>query len=359
MATITKAERSAWLAERRNGLGGSDIAKILGLSKWGSEVDVYLDKKGLAPEQAETEAMRLGTYLENYVAERFTEDTNLRCIDYKPMIHSDCLLGNLDRIVVEEHQSAADMLARLRAGDLSCVESILECKTATKIDDWQDEFGNDVVPEYYRSQIMHYMGLIPSCKRCYVAVYFTGLTKGFKFMIVERDDELIAKMQAFCREWWKRHIVEGEIPSPRTEKEVKMIFPSSKSASVLDISKLEEGSELRKKFGRYRKLIEEIEEFSSSREEEADSLKAEIVSRMGENEILADGDSVLATFKSGKDTVRDVVDWEAVARELGTVTPELVKKHTRQGVVVRKGSRSFKIKDATTPKKETRSRKAA
>ena len=38
--------RTEWLLERKKGIGGSDAAKILGLSPWGTALDVWADKVG-------------------------------------------------------------------------------------------------------------------------------------------------------------------------------------------------------------------------------------------------------------------------------------------------------------------------
>ena len=38
------ATREEWLKARKLGLGGSDMAAVLGLSPWRSPIDVWLDK---------------------------------------------------------------------------------------------------------------------------------------------------------------------------------------------------------------------------------------------------------------------------------------------------------------------------
>ena len=43
--TISK---EAFLERRRSGIGGSDIAAIIGISPWKTPRDIYLAKKGLA-----------------------------------------------------------------------------------------------------------------------------------------------------------------------------------------------------------------------------------------------------------------------------------------------------------------------
>src|SRR5690606_39451930 len=40
------ADRAGWLKRRRDGLGGSDVAKVLGISGFGSPWSVYVEKIG-------------------------------------------------------------------------------------------------------------------------------------------------------------------------------------------------------------------------------------------------------------------------------------------------------------------------
>ena len=39
-------DRAAWLAQRRNGIGASDIAAVLGISPWKTPLQLYMDKRG-------------------------------------------------------------------------------------------------------------------------------------------------------------------------------------------------------------------------------------------------------------------------------------------------------------------------
>ena len=50
------SDRDQWLAERRTGIGGSDAGAILGVNKYRTALDVYLDKTGQAEDQVENDA---------------------------------------------------------------------------------------------------------------------------------------------------------------------------------------------------------------------------------------------------------------------------------------------------------------
>lgn len=379
MATISDDRRAAWLEERRGGLGGSDIAKICNLSKWGSGIDVWLDKTGKKEPQPGTLRMELGNVLEPFVVDLFMRETGKRCIEFTSCIHGQgdraCMLGNLDRVVVEEGQDINEMVLRLQQGDLSCIESILECKTCAKLDDWYDDDGNFTVPQYYRTQILWYMGLVPTCKRVYVATLCTGLDCKFDFVCVERNDKVVDGLVAYGCNWWKENIasltpenettiMEKLCGEAQSVKEVVELYPKSDPESEFvaterELSALDE----------YKKLAKEIKDFEESvcytdekgntfnREDRMEALKTEITSSMGEKEILVSGDgddrTVLATFKSGNDTVKDVTDWEAVAKAIAesveggkAMLEELVKQNTEYGKVTRKGSRPFRVKES-------------
>lgn len=69
--------REEWLALRRRGIGGSDVAAILGLSKWHSPLDVYRDKIGEGADQPDSPAMEWGRRLEPVIREKYAEATGL------------------------------------------------------------------------------------------------------------------------------------------------------------------------------------------------------------------------------------------------------------------------------------------
>ena len=60
---------------RHDTIGGSDAAAIVGLSRYGSQYSVFMDKTGRLPDKPDNEAMRQGRDLEEYVSQRFEEET--------------------------------------------------------------------------------------------------------------------------------------------------------------------------------------------------------------------------------------------------------------------------------------------
>ena len=76
----TDLSREEWLAYRRQGIGGSDAASIMGISPFRTARDIYYDKLGLvttAEYEGNWVALKMGHLLEDLVAEIFTRKTGL------------------------------------------------------------------------------------------------------------------------------------------------------------------------------------------------------------------------------------------------------------------------------------------
>ena len=65
--------KAEWLIKRRQGITGTDVSKIMGLSHWGSMKDVYEDKLGLSSPVVQNEKMLWGTKLEALIRDHFAE----------------------------------------------------------------------------------------------------------------------------------------------------------------------------------------------------------------------------------------------------------------------------------------------
>lgn len=181
--------RNKWLEERRKSIGGSDAAGIVGLSKWSSPYMIWADKTGRLPDKPDTEAMRIGRDLEDYVAHRWMEETGKKCKRLPailrnpayPFAHAD-----IDRIVIGES-----------AG--------LECKTTSDLDLKQHKSGE--FPEKYYVQCVHYLA-VTGLQRWYLAVLVFG--RGFFTYVLDRDEAEIAALMDAERDFWSN--VESDTP---------------------------------------------------------------------------------------------------------------------------------------------------
>ena len=80
--------REEWLAARRLGIGGSDIAKIAGVAKHGGAMSVALDKlgKSAADNYDENEAAEWGSLTEPLVRARFAQQTGFEVREVKAIL---------------------------------------------------------------------------------------------------------------------------------------------------------------------------------------------------------------------------------------------------------------------------------
>ena len=308
-------ERADWLAERKTGIGGSEAAAVLGVSPWATPVTVWLDKTGRSGPKEETEAMRIGTELEDFVARRYCTETGRTVRRFNKMVHVGCLLGNFDRLVVPEGEKVASHMDEIRT------DTLLECKTSSR--EWDGE-----VPIYYQTQVQHYMGLVPKLLHADVAVLFLG-RKHFETFRVERDDEVIHVMQERLTDWWNRYVVTGTMPPPTNEEDCKLLWARSNPGKTVTAT-----AEIVAKLDEYKRLKED----EKAAKEAAAKLQGDICAYLGDAEVVSGPDGKpLVTWKSAKDTVK--TDWEAVAKE-AHASLAMIQSHTE----TKPGSRRFLVK---------------
>lgn len=148
--------REQWLECRREGIGGSDAAAIVGLNDYATPWSVWADKRGLTPDKPDTEAMRIGRDLEDYVAKRFTESSGFRVQKSHYMFRNPkypWALANIDRRLVTTGSYG------------------LECKTTSA---WNvKQYKGGAFPDRFYCQCVHYMAVM-EVKRWYLAVLVLG-----------------------------------------------------------------------------------------------------------------------------------------------------------------------------------------
>jgi putative phage-type endonuclease len=184
-------DHDQWLEARRKGIGGSDAAAIIGLNPWATPYMVWADKTGRLPPKEDIEIMRQGRDLEQYVAERWMEETGKKCRRKTKMLSNPTYLfalANVDRWVVGEN-----------AG--------LECKTTSIMN--LKKFKGGEFPETYYCQCVHYMA-VTGAERWYLGVLV--LSQGFYTFVIERDEDEIKALMDAERDFWQ--YVEDDTPPP-------------------------------------------------------------------------------------------------------------------------------------------------
>ena len=206
--------REEWLMRRRKTIGGSDAAGIVGLSRWASPFSVWADKTGRAAEKEDTEAMRQGRDLEDYVARRWMEETGKRVYRLPAMLYHPkypFAHADVDRMVMGEN-----------AG--------LECKTTFSLD--LKQFNGVEFPVQYYAQCVHYLA-VTGADRWYLAVLAYG--RGFFTFTLERNQAEIDALMAAEADFWK--LVEQDTPpdadgSEATSAALREVYPISEHTTA-------------------------------------------------------------------------------------------------------------------------------
>lgn len=148
-----------WSAARSSGLGGSEIAAVLGLSPWESRFSLWHRKKGIIPATPDNDAMSRGRRLEPVVASWFADEHP----EYR--VRRTGTWANRRR---PWQIATPDRVLYARNG-----RGLLEIKTSTEPDEWGAP-GTDEVPIFYRCQVMWQLDTM-GLSRAYVAVLTTRL----------------------------------------------------------------------------------------------------------------------------------------------------------------------------------------
>ena len=297
----TGISRDTWLGERRRGIGGSDAAKVLGVSRWGGPLSVYLEKKGLYIPDDPGEPAYWGTVLEDVVAREFEKRSGLRVQRQNKIFqHAEYpwMLANVDRRIVGQNKG-------------------LECKTASNF--MGDEWEGDELPDSYYIQIQHYMAVM-GWESCWVACLIGG--QRYVQKEVQRNSELINTIIEKEREFWEEHFLKGVPPPVTPFDNPNSLWPEqTEDDMVQDID--EETITIARSLAGVQATIKGLEN-------EEERLKGILKAKIGE---MA-GIQGICSWKQAKS--RMVTDWQSVAIELGAES-DIISRHTEE----KPGSRRF------------------
>jgi putative phage-type endonuclease len=283
------------------GIGGSDLAAILGLSKWRSPYQVWLEKTGRHRSDESTLPMRWGTYAEEFVAREYAERTGRGVQRYNAMLrHPDApLIGHIDRLVIPEGAKTASHKGQIRT-------SIgLECKTvsafaAGRDSEWGPE-GTDQVPGQYLIQCAAYLALT-GCQHWDLAALIGN--HDFRIYRFNRDMELESYLLEESSRWWRDHVIADVPPDPVSEAEARERWPRHADGKIIHATD-DVGQQLRQ-LAAIRQLIRTME----AREK---AVKDDLYPALADAEVVIYNGEEMATYRANKDSLK--TNWQEVAQE--------------------------------------------
>ncbi len=310
--------------DRLTGLGGSDMAAILGLSQYRTPVAVWLEKTGREAPQESTLQMRFGTMAEQFVAEEYCAATGRQVQRFNPMLrHADCpmVIGHVDRLVIPDGAKRAAHQREIRT------DRLLECKTASAFAASGGEWGpagTDEIPPAYLIQCATYLALT-GCQYADLAALFGN--QELRVYNLRRDRDLEQEILRRAAEWWRKHIENDMAPEPQSEADVRLLFPRDNQREI------EADAEIAESVAHLSWVKEQIKALEADEQLHRDKVAAFI----GEAAVLRYQGETLATYKAARDGSK--TDWKTVAQAM-KAPDALIAAHTKPTT----GSRRMLIK---------------
>ena len=264
----------AEVLDRKKFLGGSDMAGIMGLSRWKTPLSIWAEKTGrIQTDLSNFEAAEIGAELEEYVSRKFEKKTGIKLRrDSRDFKHPEFeyMVGHIDRLVLDG-------------------ESIFEAKTCSA---WKEkEWSGEEIPQEYVLQVMWYMGLAKR-QRGYIAVLIGG--QKFVWKEISFDQMLFDKMVEAAKSFWEEFIVPDVMPMACAQDDELLgdMYPQESEGKTLRLDG-ENAERVNQWFEERAGAIEVIKEAEKTDTE----CKAKLKQLLGDCEIL-ETDQYRATWKT-------------------------------------------------------------
>lgn len=289
-------DHEAWEKLRMSGIGGSDVAVIMGYNPWKKPYALYCEKVGLVPPEdlSANEAVEWGTKLEPIVAQKFSEVTGKKLKRWGTVCNPDApwQMANFDRLIVGE-------------------DCGLECKTANAFK--KEEWEGDSVPDAYYCQCEWYC-FLSGFSGWWIACLIGG--QHFEYKYIPRNDAFIQDMLEKVTDFWENYVLAKVPPdvdgSESSTEALKKAYPSSNG---MEIALPSQANEL---FLR----LDELDKTLALVKEQQEQAKNQLKLMLGDNEIGVIGDRKV-TWKTQK--ARATIDSKKLQKEYAEAYQACVK----------------------------------
>lgn len=267
-------ERIAWLKARKQGIGGSDCAAVLGMSKWKTPLQIYQDKISNEIIENNSEPVYWGIIHEPQIIKKYSIVTGKKCITDNPMFTSKkypWLFANIDALIKNE-------------------PLILEAKSTRFFNDKWGEAGSDEIPQEYLIQCAHYCLILAEFRETKgVDIAALGSTNDFRVYHYKRNKVLEKYIIDITNDFWHKYVLKKEPPPfsnlDNAKDFYKKVNPNTFIVADAQIQELHE-------------QLKSLKENVKNHEKQIEVLKNELQFFMKDKETLIDVDNnKLITWK--------------------------------------------------------------
>ena len=236
-----------WIQLRTSGIGGSDAGAIMGMSKYSSNLSIWMDKTGRSKpdDLSDNEAVQVGNILEplirDHILPEYLEEQGHSAEIIAPThmyrsIENSFMIINVDGFLVIPFETD-------EGGYIVVDDKLvgLEIKTGNSyvLSQWGGKDGNEI-PDSYYCQVQHYMA-------------GTGLDEFWVFglignnrllRIVPRNNDFIARLIEAERDLWEKVVLNDVLFAPMpsgSDSDMEALFTlgSPQVDSTVDLSEID------------------------------------------------------------------------------------------------------------------------
>ncbi len=271
VARLSEITDDEWLAMRKDAIGASEMAGIMGYSPWETALSLYVKKVEGIDNREESINMEVGKELEPYLQRKF-----IQWLKRNEDITEEVVFSEKIILRHPEHEfircSPDDLFIHPDKG-----LSGAEYKTASEFS--RDEWGENEVPDAYYIQCQGCMA-VTGLKEWYLA-YLIGNRK-FEVVIVPRNEQVCQDIINECISFWNEFVIPKNPPAPTGAAvdtfALKTIYPTGEG--VIELPELEEKYD----------SLKWLEAEQKSLGERIQVIKNEIMAAMQDNEIAVFGE---------------------------------------------------------------------
>lgn len=299
-----------WLEIRKQGIGSSEIATIVGLNPFETPYELFRRKREVDPPKEPTFLMRAGNYLEDAITQFWQDETGRKVIKRSAV---DWIIRKKEK---PWEQVSPDRTYWLDAGRSPDNKGILECKST------QMTIDGDDLPKNWFCQLQYQLGVAGMTQGS-----LAWLTAGREFGY--RDMKLVPEFYAWLAEeaerFYKDSVLGGKEPTLINVRDILLKYNRHQDGKIIEVS-----AELYDDWSKLKEVRNELAELEEKKKELENNLKmaftdAEAISYEGQT---------LATYKAPK--ASKVFD----SKKFQADHPDLAEEYTYE----KENSRRFLLK---------------
>ena len=196
---------------RRQGIGASELAAILGLDPYRTPLDVWMEKTGRTVQFMGNEATFRGNALEDAVGAYMQRElgSDWMQIQGGQFVHPEhpIIRCNPDRLYV-------NLAGEKIGGELkTTIENV-------QIEDLQDPENPKKIPWLFQCQ---WCMIVTGCTRWELG--WMGAFFNYRQVTITYNESLAAQLIAFVLDWWERHIIQDIQPDPINAADAATLWP--------------------------------------------------------------------------------------------------------------------------------------